>query len=218
PTGWLGVEGAPGPPVRTVRLAGRSRSSPPTATGLATRPDAWQIDEVEDPEMFAFRCSKSMRGPLRHATCVLAALAAFACGADHAAPSGPAATGAGAASASSTATAATDGSGGGATSGAAGGSGGTATSSATTGGGNGGSGGGGSPDAGPPIPSAISDRIDWPAFFARHDLVWTALPTGWSDGAFIGNGLVGAMVSRDGATANAIRWRIGRTDIYDARP
>jgi hypothetical protein len=102
------------------------------------------------------------------------------------------------------------------------------TGSGGTGGGGGGTGGGGGGGGGtgtgggaawpqPPAAGVLADRIDWPGFLARHDLVWSALPTGWSSGAFVGNGLVGATISRDGITST-VRWRLGRTDVYDHRP
>src|SRR3954462_12365498 len=43
-------------------------------------------------------------------------------------------------------------------------------------------------------PDDAKNRVDWPTFMARHDLVWNRLPTKWGEGAFTGNGLLGAMV------------------------
>lgn len=57
----------------------------------------------------------------------------------------------------------------------------------------------------------VKDRIDWPRFMARHDLVWESLPRQWHEGAFIGNGLQGAMIY--GTNTEPLRWDIGRTDI-----
>src|SRR5690242_2331056 len=52
--------------------------------------------------------------------------------------------------------------------------------------------------------------IDWPAFLARHDLVWPRLPNGWGESAFIGNGRLGATIDvRD----SALGWTINRTDV-----
>lgn len=60
----------------------------------------------------------------------------------------------------------------------------------------------------------VVDRINWPEFLARHDLVWSRVPDRWESGAFLGNGLVGAMVY-DTAEGDAMRWRIGRSDVVD---
>ena len=67
-----------------------------------------------------------------------------------------------------------------------------------------------------PAHAAAKDRgaIDWPAFLARHDLVWKRLPTRWEEGPFLGNGLIGAvMYAPDGA----LSWQLGRSDLTDHR-
>jgi len=64
-----------------------------------------------------------------------------------------------------------------------------------------------------PVPSpAVQVRIDWPAFLARSDMVWTRVPDRWEAGAFLGNGLMGANVyaTPDG---KSLMWRIGRSDV-----
>jgi len=53
-------------------------------------------------------------------------------------------------------------------------------------------------------------RIDWPGFLARHDLVWSRLPQGWGESAFIGNGRLGATID---ARDSAFGWTINRTDV-----
>ena len=65
--------------------------------------------------------------------------------------------------------------------------------------------------AAPAAPS-VSENIDWPAFMARHDLVWRQLPQKWEAGAYHGNGHMGAMVyaKNKGATLN---WEQGRSDV-----
>lgn len=62
--------------------------------------------------------------------------------------------------------------------------------------------------------AAVVDRVDWPPFLARHDLTWEKLPAKWHEGAFIGNGLLGAMIylSDDG---QSLRWDLGRSDVAD---
>lgn len=71
-----------------------------------------------------------------------------------------------------------------------------------------------------PIP-ALNDSpalIDWPSFLARHDPIWEFLPQAWSEGAFLGNGLLGAMIYSGGIDqhrnkSNVLRWEIGRVDV-----
>lgn len=62
--------------------------------------------------------------------------------------------------------------------------------------------------------TSIQDKINWPNFLARHDLVWEKLPAQWHEGAFLGNGLLGSMIylSEDGKN---LRWDIGRSDVVD---
>jgi alpha-L-fucosidase 2 len=55
--------------------------------------------------------------------------------------------------------------------------------------------------------------VDWEKFLVRHDLVWDTLPKNWEGGAFIGNGLLGAMIYSDGT--NALQWDVGRSDVTD---
>src|SRR5438309_1950397 len=58
----------------------------------------------------------------------------------------------------------------------------------------------------------VADQIDWPKFLSRQDLIWNRLPEKWGEGAFTGNGLMGAMVYlTDDKTA--LRFRVGRSDV-----
>jgi hypothetical protein len=59
------------------------------------------------------------------------------------------------------------------------------------------------------------DAIAWPQFLARHDLVWERVPAAWPEGAFLGNGLLGAMIYRD--AQSPLLWEIGRSDVVDHR-
>src|SRR3954451_6210165 len=58
----------------------------------------------------------------------------------------------------------------------------------------------------------VQDKIDWPNFLARHDLVWNRVPEKWGEGAFTGNGLLGTMayLTND---KTALRFRVGRSDV-----
>ena len=58
----------------------------------------------------------------------------------------------------------------------------------------------------------VQNRIDWANFLARHDLVFNHPPEKWGEGAFTGNGLLGAMVYLTD-DKSALRFRIGRSDI-----
>jgi hypothetical protein len=60
--------------------------------------------------------------------------------------------------------------------------------------------------------------IDWANFLGQQDLVWKRVPTKWAEGAFLGNGLVGAMVFADTAAdadRRALVFQLGRTDVTD---
>lgn len=69
--------------------------------------------------------------------------------------------------------------------------------------------------AGKPKEQAVFkvSSVGWQEFLKRHDLVWETLPKEWEGGAFLGNGLVGAMIYSDGT--NALQWDVGRTDVVD---
>src|SRR5690348_1208450 len=55
--------------------------------------------------------------------------------------------------------------------------------------------------------------VDWSKFLARHDLVWDSVPAQWHEGAFIGNGLLGAMIYA--GEPNTLQWDVGRSDVID---
>ncbi len=65
-----------------------------------------------------------------------------------------------------------------------------------------------------PAAAASPGAIDWPAFLARHDLVWKRVPGRWEEGAFLGNGLIGAMMYAPGGV---LSWELGRSDLIDYR-
>jgi hypothetical protein len=67
----------------------------------------------------------------------------------------------------------------------------------------------------PAAPLTVAARVDWPAFLARHDLIWEVLPDKFDHGAFLGNGLLGTTVYRDGP--DRLRFEIGRSDVTDHR-
>ena len=59
--------------------------------------------------------------------------------------------------------------------------------------------------------------INWPAFLRQQDLVWRSrLPTAWTNGPFLGNGLLGAMLYVP-PDSNAVRIDLGRSDYEDHR-
>ncbi|OPA72893.1 hypothetical protein BVG16_31450 [Paenibacillus selenitireducens] len=61
--------------------------------------------------------------------------------------------------------------------------------------------------------------IHWPSFLSRHDMLWKTKPISWDEGAFIGNGLLGAMIyseeHRD--QRHVLRFVLGRTDVTASR-
>src|SRR6185437_16033786 len=59
----------------------------------------------------------------------------------------------------------------------------------------------------------VRSAVDWAQFHGRHDLIWDSPATNWETGAFIGNGLLGAMIYSGGT--NALQWDIGRSDVTD---
>ena len=58
--------------------------------------------------------------------------------------------------------------------------------------------------------------IDWPAFLARHDLVWEQLPRQWNEGGFVGNGQLGIMAYAN-LSDNRFDLHLGRVDVTDHR-
>jgi len=62
---------------------------------------------------------------------------------------------------------------------------------------------------------AVKLKVDWPEFIKRHDLIWRSLPTHFDYGAFLGNGMLGSMIYKDGS--NRLRWEMGRSDVTEHR-
>ncbi len=63
--------------------------------------------------------------------------------------------------------------------------------------------------------SAITDAIDWNAFMAAHDPVWTRLPEDWWEAPYLGNGMLGTVIRKK--SARVMEWQIGRCDVEDHR-
>ena len=59
--------------------------------------------------------------------------------------------------------------------------------------------------------------VDWPNYLAQHDLSWDRMPQDYFEGAFVGNGLFGAILFQDDLKPNTLRFEIGRADVYDHR-
>jgi hypothetical protein len=64
---------------------------------------------------------------------------------------------------------------------------------------------------------SVKLAIDWPKFLSQHDMVWDTMPADYFEGAFVGNGLLGAILFKDDQQPNTLRFEIGRTDVYDHR-
>ncbi len=60
---------------------------------------------------------------------------------------------------------------------------------------------------------AVNDQVNWQEFLAQQDLVWDRLPRAYQAGAFVGNGLLGAMIYSDKDCP--MRWDLGRSDVAD---
>jgi alpha-L-fucosidase 2 len=61
-------------------------------------------------------------------------------------------------------------------------------------------------------PADVRVDVDWPAFLARHDLVWKHTPRTWGEGAFTGNGLLGTNTFLN-PEGRYLRWHVGRSDV-----
>ncbi len=65
--------------------------------------------------------------------------------------------------------------------------------------------------------NAVTLDVDWARFLNRCDPVWNRMPSGYYEGPFAGNGLVGTVLFRDAKATNSLAFEIGRTDVYDHR-
>jgi len=63
--------------------------------------------------------------------------------------------------------------------------------------------------------AAVQTQIAWPAFLARHDMVWDGLPKNFDCGAFQGNGMLGTTIYQDGD--DRLRFEMGRSDVTEHR-
>ena len=61
----------------------------------------------------------------------------------------------------------------------------------------------------------IETKFSWNTFLQRHDIVWEVLPQRFDDGAFLGNGMLGSTIYKDGP--NRLRWEMGRSDVTEHR-
>jgi alpha-L-fucosidase 2 len=61
----------------------------------------------------------------------------------------------------------------------------------------------------------VKSDIHWPAFLARHDMLWERLPGNWREAPWTGNGMLGSMFWRQG---DALRIQAFRGDVQTHRP
>jgi hypothetical protein len=61
----------------------------------------------------------------------------------------------------------------------------------------------------------ITDKVDWPAFMARHDMVWDRLPVKWTEAPHFGNATLGSMLFRSGEVFTLQVFRSGVCDHRD---
>src|SRR5205823_6910680 len=70
----------------------------------------------------------------------------------------------------------------------------------------------------PPRATGLNDTMTtdaaWSAFLGTSDLVWTRVPTTFYQGAFLGNGGLGAAVYQTGS-AKRLTWRLGDSRVRD---
>ncbi|UUZ89917.1 glycoside hydrolase family 95 protein [Paenibacillus sp. P25] len=66
----------------------------------------------------------------------------------------------------------------------------------------------------------LKTDIAWPEFMARHDLTWVVKSYSWDEGAYIGNGRLGAMIYAEEhrAKRHVLRFVLGHTDVTAKRP
>ena len=64
------------------------------------------------------------------------------------------------------------------------------------------------------VSTAVAEKIDWPAFMARHDMMFETLPRSWQEAPHFGNAMVGSMLYRSDDT---IRLQVFRADVQDHR-
>ena len=62
----------------------------------------------------------------------------------------------------------------------------------------------------------LVDKVDWPSFMAKHDMIWDRLPDQWLNAPFLGNGEQGTLMYKlDNRT---LRWDVGCSSAHDHRP
>ena len=61
----------------------------------------------------------------------------------------------------------------------------------------------------------VKTDIDWPAFLARHDMIWKRLPGNWREAPWTGNGMLGSM---SWVEEDALRLQVFRGDVQAHRP
>ena len=66
-----------------------------------------------------------------------------------------------------------------------------------------------------PTSKLVANQVDWSGFLNRHDLVFDFMPSRFENGAFLGNGLMGAMIY--GKSPKELAWGMGRSDVTERR-
>lgn len=60
----------------------------------------------------------------------------------------------------------------------------------------------------------LREEIDWSDFLSRHEMVWERLPGNWREAPWTGNGLLGAMIWKEG---DSLRLQVFRGDVQSHR-
>ena len=60
-----------------------------------------------------------------------------------------------------------------------------------------------------------ADKVNWPGFLGRHDMVFDSLPSSWEEAPYFGNGNIGSMVYQ--TEPDVVRLQVFRSDVHDHR-
>ena len=67
-----------------------------------------------------------------------------------------------------------------------------------------------------PAARPVQVRVDWEKFLARQDMIWERMPLSWSEGPFLGNGMMGASIYGE-PDGSGLHIEVCRSDVQDHR-
>jgi hypothetical protein len=62
----------------------------------------------------------------------------------------------------------------------------------------------------------VVDKVDWPLFMAKQDMIWDTLPDNWFNAPFLGNGEQGTLMYK--IDDRTLRWDVGCSAAHEHRP